>query len=370
MPPTRGPAGPATALDAALPLLACPQCTAPLRREPEAPVRCDRGHSFDVARQGYLSLLTGKGTKGLHADDADMVASRERVQSAGLFGPVTDALTRELSRALPARTETGESPESPRGPGDEPTPLGPGGPGVLGPGGPGTLIDLGGGTGHYAAACLQAPDLALDLAVNLDLSRYAARRAARAHPRLASVVADAWTRLPLGDGVAGAALCVFAPRNPAELARVLAPGGVLAIVTPRPGHLAGLGADDPSVRIDPDKESRLAAQLTGWRTLSRMPVEAPLDVDGALAADLLLMGPAAWHVDRASERQRLSARPRVRTTLAVDLTLVTPALAAASATDALRAPDPGAATGTDSKPGPDTAPGPDTSPDTGSNRRG
>ncbi|WP_068429906.1 putative RNA methyltransferase [Piscicoccus intestinalis] len=348
MPPTRGPAGPATALDAALPLLACPQCTAPLRREPEAPVRCERGHSFDVARQGYLSLLTGKGTKGLHADDADMVASRERVQSAGLFDPVTEALTRELARALPGAART--------------------------------LVDLGGGTGHYAAACLQAPDLALDVAVSLDLSRYAARRAARAHPRLASVVADAWARLPLGDGVAGAALCVFAPRNPAELARVLAPGGVLAIVTPRPGHLAGLGADDPSVRIDPDKESRLAAQLTGWRTLSRLPVEAPLDVDGALAADLLLMGPAAWHVDRASERERLGARPRVRTTLVVDLTLVTPAVGAGSATDA-RAPDPGAATGHEIRAGAATAPntgsraattpqGPGTAPSTDSNRRG
>ena len=66
-----------------------------------------------------------------------MVASRERVQSAGLFDPVTEALTRELARALPGAART--------------------------------LVDLGGGTGHYAAACLQAPDLALDVAVSLDL---------------------------------------------------------------------------------------------------------------------------------------------------------------------------------------------------------
>lgn len=282
------------ALEAALPLLACPHCAGTLRGEGDR-VRCGAGHTFDAARQGYLSLLTGAGTRGLHADDADMVACRERVQGAGLFEPVTRALGVALAQARA---------------------------------GPGALVDLGGGTGYYAAACLDTlPPERTPLGIGVDLSRYAARRAAQAHPRLASVVADAWRALPLRDGVAGIALCVFAPRNPEELARVLAPAGVLAIVTPREGHLSGLGDDAAAVRIAPDKSQRLAAQLAGWHRVASRVVDEPLVVPGSSAADLLLMGPSAWHVDRAQQRERLTARESVTTRLAVDVTVVAPGAA-------------------------------------------
>lgn len=278
------------ALDEGLPLLACPHCAAALRGDDGA-VRCASGHTFDVARQGYLSLLTGAGTGGLHADDADMVASRERVQGAGLFDPVTDALVEALDQARPPA---------------------------------GALVDLGCGIGHYAAACLNAlPAKDTPVGVGIDLSRYAARRAARAHPRLAAVVADAWRTLPLADAMAGIALCIFAPRNPQEVARVLAPGGVLAIVTPRPGHLAGVRRDGAVVGIDPDKSQRLAAQLALWRPVATRVVAVQLRVPGPTAADLLLMGPSAWHVDRAAERVRLEAAQTVDTCLAVDVTIVT-----------------------------------------------
>lgn len=340
------------ALQAVLPLLTCPHCAGPLRRD-DGPVRCPSGHSFDVAKQGYLNLLTGAGTRGLRADDAEMVAARDRVQSAGVFASVANALVAALREFEPP---------------------------------PGALVDLGGGTGYYAAACLAAGPApagadpttpatpepgtsepasggdgtgagdsgigtgvgrlgtgaggsasggdgtgaagsgigAERLGIGLDLSRHAARRAARAHPRLASVVADAWSGLPLGDGVAGIALCVFAPRNPAELARILTPRGVLAVVTPRAGHLAGIADLAGAVRVDPGKSDRLAAQLQGWRLRSTRPVEEVISVSGETAADLLLMGPAAWHVDRAATRSHLSAGGDVDTRLAVDITLATP----------------------------------------------
>lgn len=274
-------------------------------------MRCTSGHAYDVARQGYVSLLTGAGTRGLTADDADMVAARERVQGAGLFAPVAAALSEALSEHLDeafAQVGTG-----------------------------GALIDVGGGTGYYAAACLGAPTPpdagesahnSVRLGVSLDLSRYAARRAARAHPRLASVVADAWAGLPVRDEAAAAVLCVFAPRNAAEFARVLSPGGVLAVVTPAPGHLGAVtdlvDGDRGRVRIDPDKSDRLAAQLRGWRIRSTRRVEATMRVDGAAAADLLLMGPAAWHVDRAATRARLAEGPGLDVGLAVDLTVASP----------------------------------------------
>ena len=44
--------------DAVLPYLRCPNCWLPLANAGAA-LRCPRGHSFDLARQGYAALLTG-----------------------------------------------------------------------------------------------------------------------------------------------------------------------------------------------------------------------------------------------------------------------------------------------------------------------
>jgi 23S rRNA (guanine745-N1)-methyltransferase len=221
-------------------------------------VRCPSGHAFDVARQGYVSLLAG--ARPPAGDDAAMVAARERVLGAGWFAPLTQALARAAA------------------------------PGAR----PGAIVDVGGGSGHHLAGVLdQAPDR---LGVVLDVSRYALRRAARAHPRAAAVGADVWGSLPLADGVAASLLCVFAPRNGAELARVLGPGGVLVVATPAPEHLGALVEALGLLRVDPRKDERLAEQLAGGFALQgreRCDWTMALGRDDALA--LAAMGPSAFH---------------------------------------------------------------------------
>ena len=95
----------------------------------------------------------------------------------------------------------------------------------------------------------------------IDASAYAARRAARAHPRAAAVVADAWRRLPLLDDSVAVALVVFAPRAGAEIARVLAPGGTVVAVATARHHLAELAAPLGLLTVDPRKEERLRDAL-------------------------------------------------------------------------------------------------------------
>ena len=140
-----------------------------------------------MARQGYVNLAPAGSPDG---DDAAMVAARAEFLAGGWFDPLS---RRRWPRAAAESAA------------------------------PGAVAELGAGTGHHLAAVLDALDD--DRAgVALDASVYAARRAARAHPRVTSVVADAWGRLPLLDGSVGLALVVFAPRAGAEIARVLAPG--------------------------------------------------------------------------------------------------------------------------------------------------
>jgi 23S rRNA (guanine745-N1)-methyltransferase len=275
-----------TALDDLLPLLRCPHCEAALGRQGEA-VRCEAGHSFDVARQGYLSLLGREGTAHT-GDTAEMVAARERFLGGGHFDPLAAELADAVAEAVEARESL-------------------------------WLLDLGAGPGWYLSRVLDRLPDARGLA--LDVSKPALRRAARAHPRLAAVAADAWGPLPLRDGVVAAVVSVFAPRNGPEFARVMQKGGVAAIVTPAPGHLNELVAALGLIGMREREADQLAPQLdvVGTRQLNWR-----LTLDRAAARDAAAMGPSAFHIDPAELDERVGALPqRVDVTAAVTITLAT-----------------------------------------------
>ena len=78
------------ALDAIAPWLRCPVCAAPVLAG-EDQVRCERGHSFDIARQGYVSLTSGRGGPGT-GDSAGMVLARDRFLGAGRYRPLAAAV--------------------------------------------------------------------------------------------------------------------------------------------------------------------------------------------------------------------------------------------------------------------------------------
>lgn len=274
--------------------LACPHCGASFERV-EGRLVCAAGHSFDVARQGYVNLLAGRdpGT----GDDAAMVAARDEVLSSGRFASLTGALCRLVATHAPAE---------------------------------GCLVDVGAGTGHHLAAVLDVvPDTAPPdaapadrVGVAIDLSRHAVRRAARRHPRLGVVVADVWQGLPVATGVVAAVLCVFAPRNAAEMARVLRPDGVLVVATPTPYHLGELAAPIGLLDVDPAKPERLAATLDPAfeRVGDVVRLEETWRLDHDEIAAIVRMGPSADHLDPDGLAERVAALPaRPSVTAAIEL---------------------------------------------------
>jgi 23S rRNA (guanine745-N1)-methyltransferase len=274
-------------------MLACPVCAGPLAPLPgDTGLRCPAGHSFDRARQGQISLLP-PGHRPPSGDSAEMVADRAAFLAAGHFAGVTAALA-----AAVRATDDGAPPR--------------------------TLLDIGGGTGHHLAALLDAaPDA---VGVVLDSSRYAARRAARAHPRALAVVGDAWQRLPVGDDAADRVVVVFAPRNGPEIARVLRPGGRLVVVTPGPDHLQELVGPLGLLRVDPDKPARLAASLEPHlNPVASARHREVLALDRAAVLALVGMGPHARHLDRAKVAASLGAGPEpVTVTVSVEVTTYRP----------------------------------------------
>ncbi|GAA1461728.1 putative RNA methyltransferase [Williamsia maris] len=256
-------------LSAIIDLLDCPVCQGDLDID-ESTVICDRGHTFDIARQGYVSLLSGSAGK-LHSDSVAMVSARERVLGSGLYDPISDAVA-ELT---------------------------------LGP----VTLDVGAGTGHHLARCLAAvgPDAR---GVGLDLSKAGARAIARAHPRIGSVIADAWQRLPLRDDTVDTVLSVFAPRNVAEFARVLVPGGALVVVTPTPRHLAEIVEPMGMIGVDPAKPERIGNTLgAAFTRTERISVDHTMTLDRALVADIVTMGPSAYHLSENEITDRAEALP-------------------------------------------------------------
>jgi 23S rRNA (guanine745-N1)-methyltransferase len=269
--------------------LRCPVCDAPLIRSENA-LHCPIGHSFDIARQGYVNLGTGRPAHS--GDTAEMVAARGEFLDAGHYRFISTAL------AATAREAYGQ--------------------------GPGLIVDAGAGTGHHLAAVLDVLPSAAGLA--LDAAKPALRRAARAHPRAAGALCDTWRALPVADGAARLVLNVFAPRNGPEFRRILHAGGALLVVTPTAAHLAELVGPLGLLHVDATKEDRVAASLTGWFDQAGGELlEHGLRLTHAQVAILVRMGPSARHADAGALADRIAALPEpVAVTASVQLRRYTP----------------------------------------------
>lgn len=330
-------------------LLACPECGHALHASDRS-LRCANGHSFDLARQGYVGLLTGASTK-MTGDTPAMLDARAAFQRTGHFAPIATAATRALlgpfappedtprsaassgtdhnTRPVDAQLVTTTRPEdTTRAQGTTRPDAGPGPTGseryARAAQSPGdwpqstpverttrptgaVFLEVGAGTGYYLAEALDASTDTLGIA--LDVAKPAVRRAARAHPRMASILADAWRGLPIRDGVLSGVLSVFAPRNPAEVARALAPGGRFVVVTPTARHLGELVGPLGMVRVDPDKDRRLAESLADTFTrVEHTLVEFPMKLSRTDVTNVIAMGPSAFH-GTPTDDPRIAALP-------------------------------------------------------------
>jgi 23S rRNA (guanine745-N1)-methyltransferase len=261
-------------------LLRCPHCRVEMQLDGRV-LRCGSGHSFDVARQGYVNLLPRRPATGT-GDTSTMVAARTSFLSGGHYSRFADA----VAAATSDPTDGSDGSE-------------------VGLGEP--IAEVGAGTGYYLAQALHRRD---GVGVAIDVSTAAARRAAHAHERIGSVVADAWTSLPLADACLGAAVVAFAPRSGGELARVVRPGGRLVVLVPAADHLIELRSRLGLLDVDPRKAERLAAALgDAFRSQSDSTVRWTTELDHDAVRDLVLMGPNALHQDEVRLAESIAALP-------------------------------------------------------------
>lgn len=251
-------------IEPVLDLLRCPHCGERFAVVGRS-LRCRGDHAFDLAKQGYANLTDA--AQPDHADSPAMVIARTELLASGRYRALTEALV----QAVPATA--------------------------------GTFLDVGTGTGHYAAAVLATRPGAR--ALGLDVSVAACRRAARAHPRLGVVTADAWAGLPVVSGAVDVVLSVFSPRHPEEFVRVLGPGGSVLTVTPAADHLKELRTPLGLIGVEEGKDRRLADSFArvGLVEIDRRTTQTRdlWTIDDAVRS--VMMGPNAFHTDAARVRE-------------------------------------------------------------------
>jgi 23S rRNA (guanine745-N1)-methyltransferase len=248
-------------------LLRCPLCKSGFTAAAGA-LACRNGHSFDLARQGYVNLLPGRRRRpATGGDSPSQLRRRAQFLDAGHFGTLTTAIVRQIERSA----------RDPR-----------------------YVLDAGSGTGHHVARIASSLPSSV-ISLGLDISKDAARQAARRWPTTAFAVADLWSEWPVHDAATDLVISIFAPKNFPEMGRVLRPGGWLVVTYPGPDHLIELRDRFRLLRqheADSERYADVVTRFVSPPTIARLRSRAVLD--SPMARAVILMGPNARHVDPTS----------------------------------------------------------------------
>ena len=227
-------------------MLLCPvrHCHLALVRE-ERRLCCARGHSFDVARSGYINLLQPQERRSKQpGDTAAALAARRRMHDRGATGALLEAIGKIVAAS----------------PGD-------------------VVLDAGCGEGFYLGSLARQTGFS---AHGVDISVPAIDAAARRYPECEWIVANADRFMPYADRSFSIVLSITARMNASEFRRVLRDDGRLLVALPAPDDLVELrGAGR-------DRGARTAGTFAhNFRLVEQRRVTTAADLDAAGVRDVL-----------------------------------------------------------------------------------
>ena len=238
--------------------LLCPICGEILTKQDKS-YRCEKGHGFDIARQGYVNLLPVQRKRSLNpGDTAEQVVSRRAFLDGGFYAPIRDALC-----ALAKDHDCG-----------------------------GPILDVGCGEGYYSAGLSER--LGAEL-LGLDISKEAVRYAAGRYKGPTWICASA-AQLPVKEGSVGLLTSLFALTMPEEFRRVLRQDGAFIQVLAAEDHLLGL-----KKIIYPElhhKEKFTTPDVAGFCLVETRPLRFTFTVEGEQVQNLLSMTPHVYRIGK------------------------------------------------------------------------
>ncbi len=186
----------------------CPVCKKRLKKL-EGVLHCQNGHSFDIARKGYVNLLTtNKRNPKNCGDNAEMVRARTSFLDKDHYLALAQRIAQTAKRELGSKTKP-------------------------------VIIDSGCGEGYYT--CIYAKELTQARIFGIDISKAAISHCmTRVHTggitNCEFAVASSF-ELPFQKESADLVISTFAPVSNDEYARVLKSGGKLVVISPSARHL-------------------------------------------------------------------------------------------------------------------------------------
>lgn len=227
-------------------MLQCPvrDCRLSLERENRR-LFCARGHSFDIARSGYINLLQPQERRSKQpGDTATALAGRRRLHDLGVTAP----LLRGIAETLAASSHD-------------------------------VVLDAGCGDGFYPGSLSRETGFH---AHGVDISIPAIEVAARRYPECEWVVANADRVVPYADRSFTMVLSITGRMNAAEFRRVVRPNGRLLVAIAAPDDLIEIRGKGR------DRVPRTVETFARYFTLTEQRrISTTADLDASAVQDLL-----------------------------------------------------------------------------------
>lgn len=242
--------------------LMCPVCRQRLELVSKT-WRCEQGHSYDIAKQGYVNLhvVQHKHSKN-PGDTPESVDARRAFLQGGYYQPLQQAVV-HLLKDLKAKM----------------------------------VLDIGCGEGYYTSAMQQV----VEQCIGVDIAKNAVQRAAKLNDKVTWVVGTGAT-LPVIDQSMDVCTSLFSPIPQTEILRVLKDDGYLIVVTPATDHLYAM-REALFEQVNPHTPQKFVEQLQDLFELKEQQViDAPLVLDQQALKNLIAMTPYAY---KASPERRM-----------------------------------------------------------------
>lgn len=261
-------------------MLICPNCGLPLIKQDKA-MKCEKGHSFDIASAGYCNLLVGSKPGDYIGDSKEMVMARRQFLDGGAYEKLRAALCELVLSEAPAEKLR--------------------------------VLDAGCGEGYYTGAvakALKESGRELEM-LGADISKSATAYAAKRDKQTFYITANSF-KLPIADAGADIILSLFAPAPAGEFARILAPGGKVIMAVPGTEHLWELkeAIYDEPYKNDEDKHS-----LEGFRLCRREKLSYKAMIEGSGNVQALFSMTPYIHRTGKESMDRLRAIENIELTL-------------------------------------------------------
>ncbi|MBO5212963.1 MAG: methyltransferase domain-containing protein [Clostridia bacterium] len=263
-------------------LLICPICRLPLKKLGQS-LKCEKNHSYDFAKCGYVNLLNpGKKNNAKAGDSKEMISARTSFFASGAYSPIRDFLCDIVSELSPL-----------------------------------VIVDAGCGEGYYSEK-LASIDTH-PCVFGFDMSKFGVEHASKAS-RINGLentffsVANIFS-LPIVSECADVVVSMFAPVANEEFLRILKKDAYLIIGAAGVSHLKGF---KEAIYDDVYLNEENNPSFDGFELVSRKKCEYVAEICGNENINSLFKMTPYYHRTTLRDKEKLNDIEKIRTEIDVD----------------------------------------------------